>query len=54
LDKAKELDLKRILVVCHTDTIASMHVIEKNGGKFENEVTPEAEKPISRYWIELR
>ena len=53
LEKAKQLGLERVLVVCHTDNIASVRVIEHNGGQFENEVTPEGEKPISRYWIDL-
>lgn len=53
LEKAKQRGLERVLVVCHTENIASVHVIEQNGGKIENEVIPEGEKPISRYWINL-
>ena len=54
LEKARELGLKRVLVTCDTDNIASARIIQKNGGIFENEsISDHSGKPVSRYWIEL-
>jgi predicted acetyltransferase len=47
--------LHRILVTCDDDNIGSIRTIEKNGGILENVVDgPGFDKPIRRYWIELR
>jgi predicted acetyltransferase len=47
--------LHRILVTCDDDNIGSIRTIEKNGGILENVVDgPDLDKPIRRYWIELR
>lgn len=52
LDKARERGLRRVLVTCDTDNIGSARIIQKNGGKFENEViSAESGKLVSRYWI---
>jgi predicted acetyltransferase len=45
----------RLLVTCDDDNVASIRTIEKNGGILENVVIgPDLDKPIRRYWIELR
>jgi len=42
-------------VTCDDDNIGSIRTIEKNGGILENVVDgPDLDKPIRRYWIELR
>ena len=54
LKKAKELGLEKVLVTCDKDNSASARVIEKNGGKLDNEsVSKESGKMKQRYWIEL-
>ncbi|HEX8035815.1 MAG TPA: GNAT family N-acetyltransferase [Ktedonobacterales bacterium] len=54
LDKARMHGLKRVLLTCDTDNIASARVIEKNGGVFASHgVTPATGVAISRYWITL-
>jgi predicted acetyltransferase len=47
--------LPRVLVTCDDDNIGSIRAIEKNGGALENVVDgPDLDKPLRRYWIELR
>ncbi len=54
LEKARELGIKRVLITCAKDNIASNRIIEKNGGIFENEVWDEESKEmVRRYWINL-
>ena len=54
LERARELGLKRVLVTCDVDNIASARIIEHNGGILENQVQPPGyDKPVRRYWIEL-
>ncbi len=54
LEKAKELGLEKVLITCDKDNPASAQVIEKNGGKLDNElVSKESGKMKQRYWIEL-
>ncbi len=54
LEKAKELGLEKVLITCDKDNPASARVIEKNGGKLDNElVSKESGKMKQRYWIEL-
>lgn len=48
----ERLGLDRVLVTCDDDNVASIRVIEKNGGVLENTViTPDSPKPKRRYWI---
>lgn len=55
LEKAKELGLKRVLVTCDDNNIASAKVIEKNGGTLEDKYwSDELEQPKRRYWIDLK
>jgi predicted acetyltransferase len=53
LEKARELGPRRVLVTCDTDNVGSARMIEKNGGRLENEeISPESGKLVSRYWID--
>jgi predicted acetyltransferase len=52
---ARSAGLKRILVTCDDDNIASQRVIELNGGVLENVVWEEGlHVPKRRYWIDLQ
>ena len=54
LEKAQELGIERVLVTCDDNNIASAQVIEKNGGKLENEVvSKDSGQMVLRYWIDL-
>ncbi len=54
LEKAGELGLDKVLLTCDTDNIASVKIIEKNGGKLAGqEISNKSGKPISKYWIEI-
>jgi len=54
LDKARAMGLDRVLVTCDTDNVASVRVIEANGGVLENQlISNRSGKRISRYWIAL-
>ena len=56
LGEARRLGLKRVLITCDRRNIASARVIQKNGGRLENEVVsrqPDREF-TQRYWIELK
>ena len=41
LDQARGLGLKKVLVTCDEDNIASVRIIEKNGDKFQDKVEVE-------------
>ena len=51
LDKIKEYEFDRILIVCEPHNLGSIGVIEKNGGTFERQVAIE-KILLSRYWID--
>ena len=60
LEKAREMELGRVLLVCSAANPASARVIEKCGGQIENQITIEVgagestrQVLLSRYWIEL-
>jgi len=54
LPKAQALGLTRLLITCDADNLASARIIEKNGGRIENQVTSRTSgKLVSRYWITL-
>ena len=54
LEKARRMGLRRVLVTCDTDNIASARIIKKNGGVLNGLViSPRAGRPISQYWIEM-
>ena len=54
LEKARSLGLRRVLVTCDADNLASARVITHNGGVLEDQ-RPSAPtgKLVSRYWISL-
>ena len=54
LEEARRIGLKRVLVTCDTDNIASARIIEKNGGVLDNRlISEQSGRMISRYWINL-
>ena len=54
LQKAKEKGIKKILVTCDKNNIASAKIIQENGGILENEVFDRGlDKIKQRYWIKL-
>ena len=54
LEKARNFGFKKVFLTCDTDNIASSKIIEKHGGKLENQMFYEPiGKLISQYWIEL-
>jgi len=52
LDVARKSGLKKVLVSCDQDNVASRRTIEKNGGVLENVVPYEGED-VMRFWIPL-
>lgn len=52
LKKCERLGIKKILITCDKDNIASAKTIIKNGGSLENEVQEES-GITQRYWINL-
>ena len=52
LNKCKELGIKKILITCNKDNIASEKVIIKNGGIFEKIVENEGSY-YKRFWINI-
>lgn len=52
LEKAREMGLKRVLLVCHKGNIGSAKTIINNGGVLENEPLIDG-RIEQRYWIEL-
>jgi predicted acetyltransferase len=56
LEKAREIGLTRVLLICDSDNIGSSRIIEANGGVFEKEEALEMDGvPVvhRRYWIEI-
>jgi predicted acetyltransferase len=53
LEKAKMLDIDRVLVVCDKGNIGSEKTIIKNGGLFESEYTEANGNVVRRFWIHL-
>ena len=52
LEKCKELKIKKVLITCDEDNIASEKVILSANGKFEDIRSFEG-KNKKRFWIEL-
>lgn len=52
LEECRRLGIKRVLMVCDKDNIASARSIQKNGGVLENELD-DGGTVIQRYWIDL-
>ena len=53
LELAKGLELRRVLITCDDDNVASARLIESCGGLLEDVITPDGSPPTRRYWIEL-
>ena len=57
LDEARRIGIRRVLITCDRDNVASRRTIVKNGGALENEVEDTAGLGhcgvIQRYWIAL-
>jgi predicted acetyltransferase len=52
LEEARKMGLKRVLITCDTDNIASAKIIEKNGGIFEgHDISPMSGKQLNQYWV---
>jgi predicted acetyltransferase len=47
-----KLDIKKVLITCDKNNIASAKTIINNNGKLENEI-PEGTKITQRYWVSL-
>lgn len=52
LKKAKIMGLKKVLLTCNKENIASAKIIKKNGGVLKNEIKREGGVG-QRYWIKL-
>lgn len=54
LEKCKEISLKKVLITCRENNVASSKTIESCGGILENILYCENEKDnLKRYWITL-
>ena len=53
LEECKKLGIKKVLMTCDKDNIASAKTIIKNGGVLENEFINEDGELEQRYWITL-
>lgn len=54
LEECRRLDLRRVLVTCLEDNVASARIIEANGGELENVIDdPAGRGRLRRYWITL-
>lgn len=53
LEKAKELGIKKVLVVCDQSNIGSKKTILNSGGSPDTDYIEEDGNIIKRYWIEL-
>ncbi|MFB5563381.1 GNAT family N-acetyltransferase, partial [Bacillus cereus] len=53
LEKTKELDITKVLVVCDAVNTASEKTILHNGGLRDHDFTEEDGNVVRRYWIEL-
>ena len=55
LEKYCDKHIEKVLITCFSDNIASVKVIEKNGGTLECKYLDKiTKKYISRYWINVR
>ncbi|SDS35919.1 GNAT family N-acetyltransferase [Microlunatus soli] len=52
LDRARDRNLGRVLLVCAADNEGSVRTIERNGGRLD-EIRPTPHGPTRRYWIDL-
>jgi predicted acetyltransferase len=53
LIEAKKIGLTKVLLTCDDDNIASIKIIEKNGGILQDKITQDSGIISRRYWIQL-
>ncbi len=54
LDECRRLEIERVLLTCVEDNIASLRVIEANGGRLDSLIDdPSGRGRLRRYWISL-
>jgi predicted acetyltransferase len=54
LERAGLRGMRRCLVTCDDDNLASTRVIEHNGGRRDdNSISPRSGKVVRRYWVDL-
>lgn len=53
LEKSKELNLDKVLLVCNSTNVASSKVILNNGGISDEDFIDEQNNILKRYWIRL-
>ncbi|WP_112179863.1 GNAT family N-acetyltransferase [Paraliobacillus zengyii] len=53
LEKAKDMNLEKVLLVCNSANIASNKVIVNNGGISDEDFIDEKNNTLKRYWIRL-
>jgi predicted acetyltransferase len=53
LPRARELGLRRVLLTCAADNVASARIIERNGGVLESRGRLPDGRELLRYWIDL-
>ncbi|MCJ8008483.1 GNAT family N-acetyltransferase [Lederbergia wuyishanensis] len=51
LEKAKDMDMKEVLITCDKENIGSAKTIISNGGQLESEVETEDGRIAQRFWI---
>lgn len=51
LEECDKLGIKRVLMCCNKDNLASARTIQKNGGVLQDEISVDGEI-VQRYWIE--
>ncbi len=49
----KTIGVKRLLLICEDDNVASKKVIQNNGGVLETSMQSFSGKTLERYWIDL-
>ncbi|QKY70596.1 GNAT family N-acetyltransferase [Lentibacillus sp. CBA3610] len=54
LEKSKELNLEKVLLVCNSTNAPSKKVILNNGGISDKDFIDEQNNILKRYWIELK
>lgn len=52
LEECAKLNIKKVLITCDKDNVASAKTIINNGAEMENEI-PEGNRITQRYWITL-
>jgi RimJ/RimL family protein N-acetyltransferase len=52
--EARRLGLRKVRLTCDKDNVASARAILRNGGELDDEeLRPEPQRVVSRYWVSL-